>query len=390
MNYNKLSTESKKIIKFLQTEKFDVKHKLNKNSLKIIKKYYNLITELYYPYCKSNTVVSKTLYKKEDYEISQMLNENVFARDLLKVENKFNFTNYNLVYLNEVDNCKVEVNLFCDCLDKNLHELINKIVCVSLTLNNLTNNKNYLRLNLCLLKTKRELPAKFKILGPEEINGGSTYRNSGEVECWRLQELFKVMIHEMVHSLFNDIDYINDSQINKFFKSFCIGSTTLIPNEAYTEFQARLFNIIIIHFKHQKKFNPELLTNLIELEHLFSIIQTAKLLNFYGFKNINQFIKNDKCHKLYTQNSGIFSYVIITSALLSNINTFLSYADTNKLFLNKNKHIFDVDYIIDLFIKSINKKSFTKNVNHILDNLHLINKNKFMKSTFRMTCLELK
>ena len=45
---------------------------------------------------------------------------------------------------------------------------------------------------------------------------------------------------------------------------------------------------------------------------------------------------------------------------------------------------------IDLFIKSINKKSFTKNVNHILDNLHLINKNKFMKSTFRMTCLELK
>ena len=56
----------------------------------------------------------------------------------------------------------------------------------------------------------------------------------------------------MVHSLFNDIEYINDSQINKFFKSFCIGSTTLIPNEAYTEFQARLFNIIIIHFEHQK------------------------------------------------------------------------------------------------------------------------------------------
>ena len=90
-----------------------------------------------------------------------MLNE-MIARDLLKVENKFNFTNYNLVYINDVDNCKVEVKLFCDCLDKNLHELINKIVCVSLTLNNLTNNKNYLRLNLCLLKTKRELPAKLK------------------------------------------------------------------------------------------------------------------------------------------------------------------------------------------------------------------------------------
>ena len=41
MNYNKLSTESKKIIKFLQTEKFDVGHKLNKTTIKIIKKYYN-------------------------------------------------------------------------------------------------------------------------------------------------------------------------------------------------------------------------------------------------------------------------------------------------------------------------------------------------------------
>ena len=35
---------------------------------------------------------------------------------------------------------------------------------------------------------------------------------------------------------------------NGFFKSSCIG-TLLIPNEAFTEIQARLFNIFIIHLK---------------------------------------------------------------------------------------------------------------------------------------------
>ena len=70
MNYNKLSAESKKIIKFLQNEKFNVKHKLNKSTIKTIKKYYNQITELYYPYYKSNTIVSKTLYKKLSIYIS--------------------------------------------------------------------------------------------------------------------------------------------------------------------------------------------------------------------------------------------------------------------------------------------------------------------------------
>ena len=106
---------------------------------------------------------------------------------------------------------------------------------------------------------------------------------------------------------------------------------------------------------------------------------------------MEEFLKGDKqCKKLYTQNTGIFSYVAITSALLTNINEMMKYVNKHKLYLNHNKQMLNVEEIMDLFVDSINKPRFVKNINRILDNMHLINKSKFMKNTFRMSCIELK
>ena len=389
MNYSKLSTESNKIIKFINSNDFNYNFKITAKSLKILKFYYEKLTK-YYSIFKNNTnLVSNDVYKLSDEQIYQSLNNNIFARDLLKKEFVFNFCQYNLTFVNSFDNCKVSVKLDCENLNQELLLLVSKIVSVCLTLNYLTNNKTFLKLNLCFLKSKRELPSKFKVLGPAEINGGSTYRNSGEIDCWREQELFKVIIHEMIHSLNNDISYISSENINGFFKSFCIGNSTLIPNEAFTEIQARLFNIFIIHFEMYVRFNQISLHQLIEYEQKFSCIQSAKLLNFYGFKNLDGFFKNNGCNKVYNQETSIFSYVLITSALLNNLNIFLSYIHKNDLYLNKNDKVYNTVDIVKLFIQSIKKLSFKKNINLIINNIKKINKNKFIKSTFRMTSLEI-
>ena len=101
------------------------------------------------------------------------------------------------------------------------------------------------------------------------------------------------------------------------------------------------------------RFNQISLHQLIEYEQKFSCIQSAKLLNFYGFKNLDGFFKNNGCNKVYNQETSIFSYVLITSALLNNLNIFLSYIHKNDLYLNKNDKVYNTVDIVKLFIQSI-------------------------------------
>ena len=86
MNYSKLSTESNKIIKFINSNDFNYNFKITAKSLKILKFYYEKLTK-YYSIFKNNTnLVSNDVYKLSDEQIYQSLNNNIFARDLLKKE----------------------------------------------------------------------------------------------------------------------------------------------------------------------------------------------------------------------------------------------------------------------------------------------------------------
>ena len=168
---------------------------------------------------KTDLALNKTVEKKSNNDMMQLIGSNIYAKGLLKKENNFNFQLYNLYYTNTYTNNKVVIKLYCKSFTKKMENLMNIIANIVLTLNYLIANKKLITLNVYLLESKRELPTSFKVLGPDEINGGSTYRDSGDVDCWRQQELVKVLIHEMIHTLNNDISDIPDTQLNKFFNN---------------------------------------------------------------------------------------------------------------------------------------------------------------------------
>ena len=77
---------------------------------------------------------------------------------------------------------------------------------------NATDNVN---LKLFLTGKKKYLPTKYKVLGPKEINTGSTMMGiNGTIKIWRKEELYKLILHEMIHFLNLDFKLISD-EINE-------------------------------------------------------------------------------------------------------------------------------------------------------------------------------
>ena len=96
--------------------------------------------------------------------------------------------------------------------------------------------------------------------------------------------------------------------------------------EAYTETWAVIFNCIVISIKN----NDKNIETLLKLEITFSIFQMSKILKYYGYKNYNEFYlglnknNNNNNSSKFRQGSSIFSYYILKTILLYNINIFLS------------------------------------------------------------------
>ena len=230
---NKLSRESKKIITFINNVQLDLNHRLTKKTLHDLKTFYYKLMIHYRKFKLANKLANKTVEKRSNNDMMQLIGSNFYAKGLLKQDKDFNFQLFNLSYTNTYTNNKVAIKLYCKSLPKKMEKLMNIIANIVLTLNYLIANKELITLNIYLLESKRELPTTFKVLGPDEINGGSTYRDSGDVDCWRQQELVKVLIHEMIHTLNNDISNITDTQLNKFFNNVCLDNTIILPNERY-------------------------------------------------------------------------------------------------------------------------------------------------------------
>ena len=98
-----------------------------------------------------------------------------------------------------------------------------------------------LNINLWLTNFKKEFTSHYKTLGPKEINSGSSGGISDSIDIWRLEELPKVLMHEIYHNL--DLDskmYQYSDLVNFIKKTSDIGSDTkILINEAVTEISAK-------------------------------------------------------------------------------------------------------------------------------------------------------
>lgn len=180
--------------------------------------------------------------------------------------------------------------------------------------------KPKINLFIYLSKFKKELCDKCA-LGIVEMNSGVSYTDHW-LQIFREEELYKVLIHELLHNLQLDVNLPN----------YCVGcsdninmhelSQPILINEGYTEVMA-LYLYCIYCGTEQKLDIWELLLN----EEKFTIYQINKIFKHYEIDNISYFsMEND-----FIQKTSVIPYFILKYLFLLNIKYFtLSFYDKKK------------------------------------------------------------
>ena len=234
-------------------------------------------------------------------------------------------------------------------------------------------------------------------------------------------------LHELIH--YHNLDFhhrSNNEPINILISQhFNIDpNIDKLVNEAYTEIWGNLFNLMMVACEI-KDLNPhlalnELFSRLYKLELYYSLFQVSKILDFFGFKDIDDFVKpySENLNMKFQQSTSVFSYFFIKTALLYNIEEFIQFVQDNQynvythdIKLSDGALTNFIDLILDLaknreyletlnyFMKMIHqkhrvsKKKTKKRANNKKTNKKVITKliykySNHLRNTLRMTCIE--
>ena len=314
----------------------------------------------------------------------------------------------------------------------------NKIFKYCLVLDFFTeNNREIINIDLWLSDLKKLRPIKKRVpkyIGSREVNSGLTSYNSysTHVKLWRKEEILKVLLHELIHSL--SLESHNNDNIKKFIvENFDFHHTNNSnPFEAYVEFWAEIINILIImvnsdkDLKNTKKKTSikqnitknikkkdflKRFTELLNIEINFTAFQCAKILKYFGYKKFEEFCfynikKNSSNERKFIQKSNVFSYFFLLLIYQLSFNDFIKLCfekncnvnNTNRLDNIKDiikQKFSDID-LLSLIKTEIEKNNIGKVINYYI-NLKTIKdikkiknpKSLFINNTFRMSCLEM-
>lgn len=255
----------------------------------------------------------------------------------------------------------------------------------------LTNQKKILDAGIFLKSADR-------YISYENINSGSTYPRHSVV-IWRREEIYKVLIHELIHFYCfdfgcNHIDYSkNSDRLQSIIK--IKGKDSI--NEAYTETLATIINCMFYSYYHKKN-----LDTLLNLERAYLMFQFAKIIfisqgnsshNIKDNKRDNNEIDYDKL--VIKQKTSVRSYFVYKLFLFCNLDNFMRLIGTD---LNVHKKIDSfTDLIIDSYKKFKQDETAFKIVSYFLKNIDEEYKKRennnydinWIYKTFRMTALEI-
>ena len=269
-----------------------------------------------------------------------------------------------------MDQLKCTINIYNDEQGSQQY-LMNKIIDLIQFVGSLsTSNISELILNVYLIDEKKTIHAQMKELGKEQVNSGSCQIGDKTIiTIYRMEELMKVIIHELIHAFQYD-NFIDSPQVIRHYqKKYKISSQQINTHEAYTEFWANIINCYLISQRvRRNQFNLFLI--LISLEKEFAEFQAHKV--FY-LTNLNE--KEIDINK----DTNVLAYFIIRSELYKRIVPFLKFCKTknkNYIKLSQEKEWFE-------FIKKNGKLK----KNH--QRFNKIQKDNYLFTTMRMSLSEM-
>jgi hypothetical protein len=225
--------------------------------------------------------------------------------------------------------------------------------------------------NIYLSEAKKKFDtSSMKILGSNNINSGVTvfmYDKSVPIitTVYRSEEMYKVLIHELVHNFKYDFAFADlHLKISDFLN--ISPNTKLTPNESYTEVVALILHTMIESYIFDNKCNFDLFKLMLEYETQFSLFQCAKILHFYGFKNTDDFFQRYDNLNRFKQNTNVFSYFFAKTSLLMNLGELLKFFNkyTSNFMLDRDNIQITKPIFEQLIISSLKKNNLKVGIDH--------------------------
>lgn len=201
-----------------------------------------------------------------------------------------------------------------------------------------------------------------KILTYENSCSAYTSFKYKEIIIWRSDELYKIIIHELIHLLFLDIKFT--WQYNNIYNLKYIPErlrTGVSINESITEFVAMFIFTILSSIIKNKKFKSLYYK---QIKHSWRM--TSKLLNIFNIKNFStDLIK-------FNQTNNIFAYVVLKTIYTINFTKiifafpyFRKYTELDIIKCDTER----CDKVIE-YIYQVTKNLDIKFVNSVIKNLN--------------------
>lgn len=174
--------------------------------------------------------------------------------------------------------------------------------------------KNTAKLDLTIIMSKqKKMFSDDALLSTDSVNSGSTYPGRS-VLVWRAEELYKVLIHELIHfhkfdfSINHQDYYALEAMLDDVVKYDGFDAI----NETYTESLAIVINTMI---GSDSK-------NALRDERLFNMWQVAKICSQFGGNTIEDLLEN-KIEIIQT--TSVRSYYVYKMFMLYDIDAFLEF-----------------------------------------------------------------
>jgi hypothetical protein len=202
-----------------------------------------------------------------------------------------------------------------------------------------------------------------------------------EIVIFRKEEWFKAFIHETFHNFGLDFSGLHAETCNpKILSIFPLNSEVNVY-ESYTEFWARIINIMFCsyiytninnNYKEEKQWFvfKKQFSLLINIERIYSYFQMIKIMRFMDihYKDLyektihSEYIRDT----LYKEKTSVFSYYVVTLLLLNNPNDFLKWcSEKNKKLLQFKQTKANLNEFCLYIEKKYKMKDLLKNIDCI-------------------------
>lgn len=180
-----------------------------------------------------------------------------------------------------------------------------------------------LDIDIFLLESKKYLPSnKGKIISIDNVNSGCTVIGGGEnnkVYIWRIEEVKKVLVHELIHALAIDDCLVDDTAAERRLVamfSYCPPNKKSNLFEAYVEFWANVINALFIMASRDERISALGAYLSKETEHSFK--QCSKILRYYNIYEFEDIYMNNLETCRFREESSVFMYYFGKLLLLLN------------------------------------------------------------------------